>query len=218
MDGARAAAECSVRGARVCVERRCMFSAYACATRDVRCPGELWVPRYQECLCNTCVSVGCTCVFGVQRVHSSCSAARVQHTCEPSLRVCARMYMHWTWLCVYVHVHTCIAHGCAFMHIYIAHGCACMHTYMHCTWLCVCSTLDVHSMLQWGKAVQTGSSAGVRRGLQLVVSPFARSHWGQVGGHKCGTHRPSTFRPGRKVFWVLFVSGNSLTRQVKNEV
>lgn len=93
-----------------------------------------------------------------------------------------------------------------------------MHTYMHCTWLCVCSTLDVHSVLQWGKAVQTGSSARVRRGLQLVVSPFARSHWGQVGGHKCGTHRPSTFRPGRKVFWVLFVSGNSLTRQVKNEV
>lgn len=171
------------------------------------------------------VSVQHVCVCGMHmrvrcatRVHSSCSAARVQRACEPSLSVCARMYMHWTWLCIYVHVHTCIAHGCTFMHIYIAHGCACMQTYMHCTWLCVCSTLDVHSVLQWGKAVQTGSSAGVRRGLQLVVSPLTRSHWGQVGGHKCGTHRPSTFRPGRKVLWVFFVTGNSLTRQLKNEV
>lgn len=138
------------------------------------------------------MSVQHVCVCGVHmrvrcatRVHSSCSAARVQRAGEPALHVCARMYMHWTWLCIYVHVHTWIAHGCAFMHIYIARGCACMHTYMHCTWLCVCSTLDVHSVLQWGKAVQTGSSAGVRKGaaaggISARQVPLGTGGWPQV--------------------------------------
>ena len=58
------------------------------------------------------------------------------------------------------------------------------------------------------RETEEGSPPFAPSGLQLVVALLATSCGDRVGGHKRGTCRPSTFRPGCRVFWGSLVTGS----------